>query len=65
MNTKNYQSIQLQSEIPLPYIFQQHEITKTQLTNFSQMPKAPESFQMTMTPYLMDESSRSSKKNHL
>ena len=28
----------MQNEIPLPYYLQQHEVTKTQLTNFSQMP---------------------------
>ena len=32
---------------------QQHEITRNQLSNFSQMPNAAESLQMTMNPYLM------------
>ena len=45
------------NEIPLPYYLQQHEITNSQLTNFSQLPKAAESIQMTMKPYLMAESS--------
>ena len=43
----------MQNEIPLPYYLQQHEITKSQLTKFSQMPNAVESLQMTMNPYLM------------
>ena len=47
----------MQNEIPLPYYLQQHEITKSQITNFSQMPNAAESFQMTMNPYLMGGSS--------
>ena len=34
------------NETSLPYYLQQHEITKTQLTNFSQMPHAAESLQM-------------------
>ena len=38
----------MQNEIPLPYYLQQHEITKNQLSNFSQMPNAAESLQMTM-----------------
>ena len=52
----------MQNEIPLPYYLQQHEITKSQLTNFSQKPKATESLLLTMTPYLMDESSITSNK---
>ena len=31
----------MQNEIPLPYYLQQHEITKTQLTNFSQISNLP------------------------
>ena len=50
------------NEIPLPYYLQQHEITKSQLTIISQMPKAAESPQMTMNPYLMNRSSTSSIK---
>ena len=34
------QPTQMQKEIPLPYYLQQHEITKNQLTKFSQMPNA-------------------------
>ena len=52
----------MHNEISLPYYLQQHEITKYQLTNFSQMPNAAESLQMTMNPYLMGGSSISSKK---
>ena len=52
----------MQNEIPLPYYLQQHEITKNQLTNFSQMPNAVESLQMTMNPYLMVGSSKQSNK---
>ena len=50
------------NEIPLPFYLQQHEITKSQLTNFSQMPHAAESLQMTMNPYLMGGSSISLNK---
>ena len=52
----------MQNEIPLPYYLQQHEITKNQLSNFSQMPNAAESLQMTMNPYFMGESSITSDK---
>ena len=57
MNTQNYQPTQVQNEIPLPFYLQQHEITKTQNKNFSQIPNAAESLQMTMNPYLMGDSS--------
>ena len=46
----------MQNEIPLPYYLQQHEITKTQFTNFSQIPNAAESIQTTMNPHLMSGS---------
>ena len=52
----------MHNKIPPPYYLQQHEITKSQLTNFSQMPNAAESLQMTMNPYLMGGSSISSNK---
>ena len=52
----------MHNENPLPYYLQQHEIRKSQLTNFSQMPNAAESLQMTMNPYLMGGSSRTSNK---
>ena len=52
----------MQNEIPLPFYLQQHEITKSQLTNFSQMPNAAESLQMTMNPYLMGGSTITSNK---
>ena len=39
----SYQPTQMQNEIPLPYYLQQHEITKNQLTIFSQLPNAAES----------------------
>ena len=61
-NTDYYQPAQMQYEIPLPYYLQQHEITKNQLTNFSQVPNATESLQMTMNPYLMGRSSITSNK---
>ena len=38
----------MQNETQQPYYLQQHEITKSQLTNFSQLPHAAESLQMTM-----------------
>ena len=62
VNTDYYQPTQMQNEIPLPYYLQQHEITKNQLTNFSQMPNAAESLQMTMSPHLMGGSSITSSK---
>ena len=62
MTMHSYQPNQMQKEIPLPYYLQQHEITKNQLTNFSQIPNAAESLQMTMNPYLMGESSIRSNK---
>ena len=52
----------MQIEIPLPRYLQQHEITKTQLKNFSQIPNAEEILQMTMNQYLMGGSSSSSNK---
>ena len=61
-NTDYYQPTQMQNEIPLPYFLQQLEITKNQLTNFSQMPNAAETLQMTMNPYLMGGSSITSNK---
>ena len=62
VNTEYYQPTQMQNEIPLPYYLQQHEILKSQLTNFSQMPNAAESFRMTMNRYLMGGSSITSNK---
>ena len=61
-NTDYYQATQMQNEIPLPYYLPQHEITKNQLTNFSQMSNAVESLQMTMNPYFMGGSSITSNK---
>ena len=53
----------MQNEIPLPYYLQQHEITKNQLTYFSQMPtNAAKSLKMTLNPYLMGGSSITSIK---
>ena len=52
----------MHNKIPLPYYLQQHEITKSQLTNFSQMPLAAESLQITLNPYLMGGSSVTSNK---
>ena len=51
----------MHKKIPVQY-YLQHEITKRQFTNFSQMPNAAESLQMSMNPYLMGESSISSNK---
>ena len=62
VNTDYYQPTQKQNEIPLPYYLEQHKITKSQLTNFSQMPNAAESPQMIMNPYLMVGSSIQSNK---
>ena len=62
MITHSYQPTQMQNEIPLPYYLQQHEITRNQLSNFSQMPNSAESLQMTMNPYLMGGSSITSNK---
>ena len=55
----------MHKEIPLPYYLQQHEITKSQLKNFSQMPHTAEPSQMTMNPYLMAGSSISSNKRQM
>ena len=60
--TDSYQPMQMQNEIPLPYYSQQHEITKSQLSNFSQMRNTAEALQMTMNPYLMAGSSITSNK---
>ena len=62
MNMHSYQPTQMQNEIQLPYYLQQQEITKDQLSNFSQMPNAAESLQMTMNPYLMGGLSITSNK---
>ena len=62
MTMHSYQPNQMQNEIPLSYYLQQHEITKNQLTNFSQIPNAADSLQMTMNPYLMGGSSITSNK---
>ena len=62
VNTDYYQPTQRQNEIPLPYYLQQHEITKRQLTNFSQLPNATDSLQITMNPYLTGGSSKTSNK---
>ena len=51
--TDYYLPTQMQNEIPLPYYLHHYDITKNQLTNFSQMPNAAESLQMTMNPYLI------------
>ena len=47
----------MQNETQQSYYLQQHEITKSQLTIFSQLPHAAESLQMTMNLYLMGGSS--------
>ena len=52
----------MHNEIPLQYLLQQLEITKNQLTNFSQKPNVAQSLQMTMNPYLMGGSSISTNK---
>ena len=52
----------MRNEIPLPYYSPQHELTKSQLTNFKQIPNTTESLQMTMNPYLMGGSSITSNK---
>ena len=62
MTMHSYQPTQMQNEIPLPYYLQQHEITTNQLTNFSQIPNAAESLQMTRNPYLMGGSPITSNK---
>ena len=61
-NTDYFQPTQMQNEIPLPYYLQQNEKTKNQLTNFSQMPNAAESLQITINPYLIGGSSITSNK---
>ena len=51
MTMHSYHPTQMQNEMPLRYYLQQHEVTKNQLTNLSQIPNAAESLQMTMNPY--------------
>ena len=48
--TQGYQSDSMKKMFPLPYYFQQHEITKNQLNNFTQIPNTAASIQMTMNP---------------
>ena len=62
VSKRSYQSTQLQNQLRPSYNLQQHEITKSQLTNFSQKPNAAESLQITMNPYLMGRSSITSNK---
>ena len=50
---QSYQPTQMHIKVPLPFFLQQYEITKSQPTNFSQMPNAEESLQTTMNSYLM------------
>ena len=50
VHTQNYQPTQTQNEILLPHYLQQHEVTKTQTSKFSQIPNAAESLQMTLNP---------------
>ena len=50
VSTHSYQPTRMQNENPLLYYLQQHEITKSQLTIFSQISNAAELLQMTMNP---------------
>ena len=52
----------MRNEIPLPFFLHHHDITKSQLTNFSQVPHNEESLQMTLNPYLIGGSSITSNK---
>ena len=61
-NTPGYQPNPLQNETLLPYYLQQHEITKTQRTKFTNIPNTAESHQMTINPNLMSKSSITSNK---
>ena len=62
ITTQSYQSTQTQIEMQLPYYLRQDEITKTQLTKFSQIPNAAEPLQMTMNPYLDEQTSVTSSR---
>ena len=62
MSMHFYRPTQMQNEVPLPYYLQQHEITKNQLSLFSQMQNDAESLQKTLNPYLMGGSSITSNK---
>ena len=62
MTMHSQQPIQMQNEILSPYYLQQHEITKNQLINFSQIPNTAKSLQMMMNPYPMEGSSITSNK---
>ena len=62
VHTQNYQPTKMRNEITLTSNLQQHEITKTQLTYFSQIRNAAESLQMTMNLYIIGGSAVSSNK---
>ena len=43
----------MHNEIPLPYYLKQQELSKSRLTNFSEIALAAESVQVIMNPYIM------------
>ena len=65
IKTQSYHANPMKNKILICYYLKQHEITKTktQFTNFTQIPNTAESLQMTMNTYLMAESSKTSKKH--
>ena len=52
----------MSNEISLPYYLQHYEITKTELTNFTQTPKTAKSLQITTNQKFMGGSSITSNK---
>ena len=62
VNTDYYQLTLMQNEIPPLIIYNNMKSQTGQLANFSKMPNAAESLQMTMNPYLMGGSPITSNK---
>ena len=62
--TQEDQPESLRIEILLPNLLQQHENSRHQLTNLTQLPNTVETLQMTLNSYLMGGSSITSNKNH-
>ena len=62
INTQGYQPNPVQDQICSSYYLQQQEITKLQLTNFTQIPNRAEALQTIMNPYFLGGSSIKSDK---
>ena len=62
MNTQGHQPKSIRNEIYISYFLQQHKINKNQLRNFTQNLNTAESLQMTINPYHITGSSKTSNK---